>query len=30
MPLILETPVDVRRSDFENLGKVRELADKLG
>ncbi len=30
LPLILETPVDVRRSDFENLGKVRELADKLG
>lgn len=25
-PLILETPVDARRSDLENLSKVRELA----
>ncbi len=26
LPLILETPVDTRRSDVENLRKVRELA----
>jgi len=26
LPLILETPIDDRRSDLENLGKVRELA----
>jgi len=25
-PLILETPIDERRSDIENLNKVRELA----
>lgn len=25
-PLILETPIDIRRSDVENLEKVRELA----
>ncbi len=29
LPLILETPKDARRSDVENLGKVRELADEL-
>jgi len=26
LPLILETPIDRRRSDVENLQKVRELA----
>jgi len=26
LPLILETPIDKRRSDIENLQKVRELA----
>jgi len=26
LPLILETPIDHRRSDIENLRKVRELA----
>ncbi|RLI36778.1 endonuclease [Candidatus Bathyarchaeota archaeon] len=29
LPLILETPVDKRRSDIENLNKVRELAGEL-
>ena len=29
LPLILETPRDVRRSDIENLRKVRELAEKI-
>ncbi len=29
IPLILETPIDKRRSDLENLEKVRELAGKL-
>ncbi len=29
LPLILETPKDVRRDDVENLMKVRELADGL-
>lgn len=28
LPLILETPIDSRRSDMENLRKVRELASK--
>jgi len=28
-PLVLETPKDTRRSDAENLGKVRELAGEL-
>ncbi len=28
LPLILETPIDKRRSDFENLRKVRELAQE--
>jgi endonuclease IV len=26
LPLILETPIDRRRSDVENLEKVKELA----
>ncbi|MFX0204188.1 MAG: deoxyribonuclease IV [Candidatus Hodarchaeota archaeon] len=26
LPLILETPIDLRRNDFENIMKVRELA----
>jgi deoxyribonuclease-4 len=26
LPLILETPIDGRRNDIENLEKVRELA----
>jgi hypothetical protein len=26
LPLILETPIDRRRNDIENLEKVRELA----
>lgn len=30
LPLILETPIDERRSDVENLRKVRELAQELG
>jgi len=29
LPLILETPIDKRRSDIENLNKVRELAGEL-
>lgn len=29
LPLILETPKDMRRSDVENLRKVRELAGEL-
>ena len=29
LPLILETPRDIRRSDIENLRKVRELAEKI-
>lgn len=29
LPLILETPIDKRRSDIENLQKVRELADEI-
>jgi len=29
LPLILETPRDARRSDRENLRKVRELADEI-
>jgi deoxyribonuclease-4 len=29
LPLILETPKDARRSDIENLGKVRELAGRI-
>jgi len=28
LPLILETPIDERRSDLDNLQKVRELAQK--
>ena len=28
LPLILETPIDERRSDIENLAKVRELAQQ--
>lgn len=28
LPMILETPIDCRRSDIENLRKVRELASK--
>lgn len=28
LPLILETPMDERRSDVENLRKVRELAQQ--
>ena len=28
LPLILETPIDERRSDIENLNKVRELAQQ--
>jgi deoxyribonuclease-4 len=28
LPLILETPVDARRDDYENLAKVKELAKK--
>jgi len=28
LPLILETPIDERRSDIENLRKVRELASR--
>jgi endonuclease IV len=27
LPMILETPVDNRRGDSENIQKVRELAD---
>lgn len=30
LPLILETPIDRRRSDVENLRKVRELAQQGG
>ncbi len=29
LPLILETPRDARRSDIENLEKVRKLAGEL-
>lgn len=29
LPLILETPIDNRRSDIENLRKVRELAGEI-
>lgn len=29
LPLILETPRDTKRSDMENLGKVKELASKI-
>ena len=29
LPLILETPVDERRNDVGNLGKVRELVNRL-
>ncbi len=29
LPLILETPKDTRRSDIENLRKVRELAERI-
>jgi len=29
LPLILETPIDTRRSDIENLRKVRELAGEI-
>jgi deoxyribonuclease-4 len=28
LPLILETPIDKRRSDVENLRKVRELTQQ--
>jgi len=28
LPLILETPIDARRDDYENLAKVKELAKK--
>jgi deoxyribonuclease-4 len=27
LPLILETPIDLRRDDYGNLEKVRELAN---
>ncbi|HDM36643.1 MAG TPA: endonuclease, partial [Candidatus Syntrophoarchaeum butanivorans] len=27
LPMILETPVDQRRGDLDNIRKVRELAD---
>jgi deoxyribonuclease-4 len=29
LPMILETPLDKRRSDIENLNKVRELASQI-